>query len=124
MAIISNHVGNRAAPPYASLIMVQRYLFPAVVLVVQFANLGICMQAPAAKLDRVIGEVTAIDAGAKQLTVKSDAGAAVTANLDDKTLYLSIPPGEKDLKKAAHIALENLAVGDRAFVRGHIAEDQ
>lgn len=117
-------IGNQQAPPYASLIMVQRYLFPAVILIAQFANLGICMQAPAAKLDRVIGEVTAIDAGAKQLTVKSDAGAAVTANLDDKTLYLSIPPGEKDLKKAAHIAIENVSVGDRAFVRGHLAEDQ
>jgi hypothetical protein len=104
--------------------MIQRYLFPAVIFVAQFANLGICMQAPAAKLDRVIGEVTAIDAGAKQLAVKSDAGAAVTANLDDKTLYLSIPPGEKDLKKAARIALENVAVGDRAFIRGHMADDQ
>jgi hypothetical protein len=124
MAIIGNHAGNQAAPPNASLIMVQRCLFPAVIFVVQFANLGICLQAPAAKLDRVIGEVTAIDAGANRLTVKSDAGSPVTANLDDKTLYLSIPPGEKDLKKAAHIALENVAVGDRAFVRGHVAEDQ
>jgi hypothetical protein len=104
--------------------MGKRYFFPAIILVVQFANLGICMQAPAAKLDRVIGEVSAIDAGAQHLTVKSDAGVVITANLDDKTVYLSIPPGEKDLKKAAHIALENVAVGDRAFVRGHIAGDQ
>src|SRR5207248_11536089 len=94
MAIIGNHAGNQAAPPNASLIMVQRCLFPAVIFVVQFANLGICLQTPAAKLDRVIGEVTAIDAGANRLTVKSDAGSPVTANLDDKTLYLSIPPGE------------------------------
>jgi hypothetical protein len=117
-------IGNPGAPPYASLIMVHRYFFPAIILVIQFANPGVCMQAPATKLDRVIGEVAALDAGAKQLTVKSDAGAAITATLDEKTVYLSIPPGEKDLKKAAHITLENVAVGDRAFVRGHIAEDQ
>lgn len=117
-------IGNPARTLYALLTMVPRYFFFAFILVVQFGNLGMCMQAPAARLDRVIGEVSAIDAGAKQLTVKSDTGAAVTANLDDKTTYLSIPPGEKDLKKAAHIAFENVAVGDRAFVRGQIADDQ
>src|SRR5580704_7251424 len=81
-------------------------------------------QNPAAKLDRVIGDITTINAGAKQISVKSDAGAVVTAVVDDKTVYLRVPPGEKDLKKAAHIALDNVAVGDRAFVRGHFADDQ
>jgi Cu/Ag efflux protein CusF len=81
-------------------------------------------QAPAAKLDRIIGEVTAIDANAKQISVKSDAGTVMPAMLDDKTVYLRIPPGEKDLKKAANITLQDVAVGDRAFVRGHMAEDQ
>lgn len=81
-------------------------------------------QTPEPKLDRVIGEVTAINAGANQISVKSDGGAVVTAAVNDKTLYLSVPPGEKDLKKAARIALTNVAVGDRAFVRGHFSEDQ
>ena len=81
-------------------------------------------QTPAPKLDRVIGEITKIDAGAKQLSVKTDAGAMFTATVDEKTLYLRVPPGETDLKKAARIALDNVAVGDRAYVRGHFAEDQ
>ena len=81
-------------------------------------------QAPAVKLDRVIGEVTAIDAAAKRITLKSDAGAVTAATVDDTTSYLRIPPGEKDLKKAAKITLPDVAVGDRAFVRGHMAEDQ
>jgi hypothetical protein len=81
-------------------------------------------QAPAAKLDRLIGEVTAIDAGAKRISLKSDAGAAMAATVDENTAYLRVPPGEKDLKKAAKIALPDVAVGDRAFVRGHMAEDQ
>jgi Cu/Ag efflux protein CusF len=82
------------------------------------------LDAQAPKLDRVIGEVTAIDANAKQITVKLDTGAVVPATVDEKTRYLRIPPGEKDLKNAAPIAFENLAVGDRAFVRGHMADDQ
>jgi hypothetical protein len=81
-------------------------------------------QAPAAKLDRVIGEVTAIDAGAKQIQLKTDAGATIAAAVDDNTSYLRVPPGEKDLKKAATITLENVAAGDRAFVRGHMGADQ
>jgi hypothetical protein len=81
-------------------------------------------QAPAAKLDRLIGEITAIDAGAKRISLKSDAGAALAATVDDNTAYMRVPPGEKDLKKAAKIALPDVAVGDRAFVRGHMAEDQ
>jgi hypothetical protein len=81
-------------------------------------------QTPAAKLDRLIGEITAIDAGSKRISLKSDAGAPLAATVDDNTSYLRVPPGEKDLKKAAKIALPDVAVGDRAFVRGHMAEDQ
>ena len=78
---------------------------------------------PAGKLDRVIGEVTAIEAGSKRITVKTDSGSAVEAALDEKTLFLRIPPGEKDLKKAARIALEEIAVGDRVYVRGRSSAD-
>lgn len=81
------------------------------------------LHAQAPKLDRVIGEVTAIDANTKQISVKSDSGTAVAATVDEKTRYLRIPPGEKDLKNAATIAFENVAVGDRAFVRGHMSGD-
>jgi hypothetical protein len=109
---------------YAKSLMNRSYLVPAIVIAANLATTLAHAQAPAAKLDRVIGEVTAIAAGAKQITVKSDAGAVVTASLDDKTVYWRVPPGEKDLKKATHIALESVAVGDRAFVRGHMADDQ
>ena len=95
-----------------------RRLFIAAVVAVS------ALQAQAPKLDRVIGEVTAIDANAKQITVKLDSGAVMPATVDEKTRYLRIPPGEKDLKNAATIAFENVAVGDRAFVRGHLSEDQ
>src|SRR5437588_397567 len=99
-----------------------RYLLPAAIAAAQLC-ISMGAQAPA-KLDRVIGEITAIDAGAKRLSIKSDSGAVMTANLDENTVYMRVPPGEKDLKKAAHITLADAATGDRAFVRGHMAEDQ
>ena len=39
------------------------------------------LHAQAPKLDRVIGEVTAIDANAKQISVKSDSVTAVAATV-------------------------------------------
>src|SRR5947209_14676302 len=81
---------------------------------------------PAAKappLGRVIGEVTAKDAG--KLTVKADgSGANYTVNLDDKTSYIRVPPGEKDLKKGTKIALGDVSVGDRVMARGQVSEEQ
>ncbi|MDQ6663468.1 MAG: hypothetical protein M3Z23_03645 [Acidobacteriota bacterium] len=72
----------------------------------------------------VIGEVTAIDPGAKQLTLKTSSGAPATVLLDEKTLYLKVAPGEKDLKKAAKIALSDVAVGDRVAARVRNSTDQ
>ncbi|MDQ6700323.1 MAG: hypothetical protein M3Z36_09065, partial [Acidobacteriota bacterium] len=65
----------------------------------------------------LIGEVTALDGGAKQIALKTDAGTPVTVPLDEKTLYLRVPPGEKDLKKAAKISLSDIGVGDRVLAR-------
>jgi Cu/Ag efflux protein CusF len=70
----------------------------------------------------VIGEVTAVDAAAGKIQIKSDAGASYAVKLDDKTTYLRIPPGEKDLKKAEHIALADIGAGDRVLARGPVSE--
>jgi hypothetical protein len=79
-------------------------------------------QAPPA-LKSVIGEITAVDAAGKQIQLKGDDGAAYTVTVGDKTSLVSIPPGEKDLKKATKIAFSDVIVGDRALARGPIAED-
>jgi hypothetical protein len=83
---------------------------------------GCCAQAPPA-LKSVIGEITLIDAGSKQIKLKSDDGAAYTITLNDGTSFLRIPPGEKDLKKASKIAFTDVMVGDRALARGPLEED-
>jgi hypothetical protein len=72
----------------------------------------------------VIGEVGSVDAAGKRLTVKADKGDLVTVVLEEKTLYLRVPPGEKDLKKASKIAFTDVSVGDRVRARGALSEDQ
>jgi hypothetical protein len=74
------------------------------------------------KLESVIGQVTATEG--KQITVKLDAGRIVIVSLQETTLYLRVPPGETDLKKAVKIAPGDIGVGDRVYARGRLAEDQ
>ena len=74
-------------------------------------------------LKSVVGEVTSLDASAKQIKVKADDGASYTIDLGDSTSYYHVPPGEKDLKKATKIALSDVAVGDRLLARGPFTEE-
>lgn len=80
--------------------------------------------APKQPASRVIGEVTAKDPGSNKLTVKADNGTAYTVQLSDKTTYLRVPPGERDLTKAAKIGLSDVDVGDRVLARGPVSEDE
>lgn len=72
----------------------------------------------------VIGEVKAIDATAKQMTVKTDAGSVVTAVLSDATSYLRVAPGETSLTNAAKITFADVAEGDRVMARGKVSDDK
>ena len=79
-------------------------------------TLAVCYGQPAAPgpAKLVIGEVTSIDASAKTIHIKADnTGTAYTINLDEKTSFLRVPPGEKDLKKAS-ILLRNRSSFDSA----------
>jgi Cu/Ag efflux protein CusF len=83
-------------------------------------------QAPAAKASpytRTTGEISNIDAAKRELTVKTDAGASVTVPLGDKTHFLKIAPGEKDLKKAAESQFTELKTGDRVQASNKKADD-
>jgi co-chaperonin GroES (HSP10) len=70
-----------------------------------------------------IGEVKAIDPGANQLVVKTDAGSVVTVTVSDKTVYMRLAPGETTLKNATKIAFAEVAEGDRVWARGKVSED-
>ncbi|HKG45877.1 MAG TPA: hypothetical protein VKB02_04065 [Pyrinomonadaceae bacterium] len=71
-----------------------------------------------------IGEVKTIDATAKQLTIKTDAGSMVSVSLSDKTTYKKLAPGETSLTNATDVAFTDLAEGDRVMARGNVSADQ
>jgi len=67
-----------------------------------------------------LGEVKTIDAAAKQLTIKTDAGATVTVTVGDKTSYKRLAPGETSLANATDITLADVGEGDRVMARGTV----
>jgi Cu/Ag efflux protein CusF len=71
-----------------------------------------------------VGEVKTIDATAKQLTIKTDAGSTVTVSLSDKTTYKKLAPGETTLTNATDVTFTDLAQGDRVMARGTVSADQ
>ena len=79
--------------------------------------------AAGASASRVIGEVAAVDTQGRQISMKPDKGDAVTVTLDDKTVLLRVPPGEKDLKQAIRILLSDIEKGDRALAAGQPSAD-
>ncbi len=88
------------------------------------AAISAAAQTPApANRAQVSGTVTAVNADAKQLTLKGDKGDDVTVTTSDRTLILRIPPGETDPKKGSKIALTALNAGDRAVIIGPTPTD-
>lgn len=73
---------------------------------------------------RALGVVTKIDADARQITLKTDAGAEVAVSLEAKATFRRIAPGETSMANAATIALADIHAGDRVLARGKSAEDQ
>src|ERR1043166_8586668 len=71
-----------------------------------------------------IGEIKSIDAAAKQLTIKTDAGSMVTVSLSDKTTYKKLAPGEQSLTNATDVTFADLGEGDRVMARGTVSEDR
>jgi hypothetical protein len=72
---------------------------------------------------RVIGELKAVDSGAKQITLKTDGDSVVAVSLVDSTSFSRLPPGETTLAKASKVTLADLRAGDRVLAMGKVAED-
>jgi hypothetical protein len=70
---------------------------------------------------RRIGAIKAINGNAITLTPNSGPDVAVTVQPNAR--LLRIAPGEKDLKNAAPVQLQDLQVGDRVRVRGQASAD-
>src|SRR5262252_7167372 len=68
-----------------------------------------------------LGTIQAVDGNS--LTITTDAGAALTLQVQDSTRLLRVTPGQKDLKQATALQLPDLQTGDRVLVRGKPADD-
>jgi hypothetical protein len=71
-----------------------------------------------------VGTVTKLDATARTMMIKTDAGQEVAVTLAPKTNFRRVAPGETDLLKAASIELTDVNVGDRVLARGKPADNQ
>lgn len=86
---------------------------------------ALAQQTPAASkpTEHVIGTISAVDPGTQSITIKEDKTATEDRILVGNTrTLLKVEPGAKDLKNAARITANDLAVGDRVDVRGFKAE--
>jgi hypothetical protein len=68
-----------------------------------------------------IGTIKSIAGNA--LTLTSDAGPVFNVTVEDSTKLLRIEPGQKDLKNAQPIRLQDLQAGDRILVIGKLSDD-
>ncbi len=64
-----------------------------------------------------------MDASARTLSLKTDAGQEVPVSMDVKANFRRVAPGETDLRNAASIAISDVSVGDRVLARGKPAEN-
>jgi Cu/Ag efflux protein CusF len=67
---------------------------------------------------RLIGEVTAVDAAAHTVTVRSDAGETVTLTTNEQTTYTRLAAGVTDLKQGEKVTFAEVRVGDRLLAPG------
>src|SRR5919107_116138 len=73
--------------------------------------------------NNVLGDVVAVDASARQIFVKTDAGAVVIVSVSDATRVLKNPPGETKTDKAVPYTLAEIVAGDRVLALGRLSED-
>jgi Domain of unknown function (DUF5666) len=70
---------------------------------------------------RPVGTIKTISG--KTIVLTTDAKAEVTIQVQDDARLVRIAPGEKDLKNAEPLQLQDLQAGDRILVRGKMADD-
>ena len=70
---------------------------------------------------RPVGTIKSISGNT--ITLTTDVGTEVGILVQDGTRLVRVAPGQKDLKDAAPIHVQDLQVGDRLLIRGNLAED-
>ncbi len=93
----------------------------AFILTFAFAATPAFPQAPAVPSQKQVGTVKAIAGNA--ITLTTDAGLPVNIVIQDSTRMVRAAPGQKDLKNAEPVKLQDLQVGDRMLVLGKPSDD-
>ena len=77
-----------------------------------------CQQPAPSDVKQVLGTIAGVDATAGRVLVKLDAGGQSSITVDSKCAIYRMINGNTDVSKAQKLQLQDLAVGDRIFVRG------
>ena len=78
-------------------------------------------QSPGASSAKSVGTIKAING--RTITLTADTGGETAVLLQDGARLLRVEPGQKDLKEAVALDLQDLQPGDRILVRGKTADD-
>jgi hypothetical protein len=92
-------------------------VIPALLTLLGAAVPALIAQAPASPYVSVLGVVEKVDAAGKVVTVKPEKGDSTTIKFDDKTSFLQLAAGEKDMKKATPAGAGDIAAGDHVLAR-------
>ncbi|MGH9449748.1 MAG: hypothetical protein ACRD11_04325 [Terriglobia bacterium] len=87
----------------------------------QSAQQGQSIAATPGAVVRLIGAVATIKGN--HITIKTDSGPEAAIEVEDATRLLRIQPGQKSLKNATPLQLNDLQVGDRILVMGKGSSD-
>jgi hypothetical protein len=75
----------------------------------------------AAQVAKAVGVIKTVQADS--IVVTSEVGGDITGTLSTSTKILRVPPGEKDLKNATPLQVQDLQPGDRVLLRGQASGD-
>ena len=83
--------------------------------------LSLTFAAQTSPIGKVVGAVKSVSGNT--LTITSDASGDVKVSVADSTRLLQLEPGQKDLKAALPIQLQDFQGGDRVLAQGKLADD-
>jgi hypothetical protein len=84
-------------------------------------SLTLALFAQTASTGKAVGTVKSVIGNA--LTINSDAGGEIKISVADSAQLLQLEPGQKDLKAAQPVRLQDFHSGDRVLARGKLSDD-
>lgn len=85
------------------------------------AHSGMTAGPQAANAARPVGTIKSVSGN--NIVLATDAGGDVTVVVQEGAKLVRVEPGQKDLKEAVPVSLQELVPGDRILVRGQVAQD-